>query len=430
MGLIQPKPFLNNIRLRRKAIGTERRRNIVKTILEDSTFFPLPVTYEDIDKAFFDWVDKDLEINYAGRRLPTYRLFSNQRINEYLQSWNTLDENGNLIMNFKTITRENNPQHGESQGNYYNIPGHRDFPMFIVPVLQENGIEGYDRYTMKQPLSVNLNYTINFVCNKYELLNRFNELIHYEFSALERYIAPNGHYMPMTLESIADESEYTIDDRKYYSQTFTIKLMAYIIRKEDFKVEHLPGIMTAKFIENRDCKPSGKICKRDDSNDLEKTYTADTLTPEEMCAIEDPTDYTHTHTTVVISEEDLENPCRVEEEEDWYYNKILTITINYPECEEEVEFVMESKMVVTSIETNNVFDFRLFINGEVIHVEDVDEVKFEKGDKIKVKISRKDEFKDSQFVIVGYDPDIVFDKRINPESELDVIPDTENIVIS
>ena len=56
--------------------------------------------------------------------------------------------------------------------------------MFIIPTLQENGIEAYEKHTMKQPISVNLNYTINLVCNKYELLNRFNELVHYEFSGL------------------------------------------------------------------------------------------------------------------------------------------------------------------------------------------------------------------------------------------------------
>ena len=144
-------------------------------------------------------------------------------------------------MNFKTITRENNPQHGESQGGNYNVPGNRDYPMFLVPVLQENGEQAYDLYSMKQPLSVNFMYTVSVICNKYEILNQVNELMQYEFSALECYISPNDHPMPMVIENITDESEYSIDDRKYYAQSYQIKLMAYIIRKEDFKVTKIPS---------------------------------------------------------------------------------------------------------------------------------------------------------------------------------------------
>ena len=141
MSIIQPKPYMDRLRLRNHAVGTERRRNMSKLILENQTFFPKPVTYEDIDKAFFKWVDEKLDIAYNGKRLPTYKLFSNQKLSEYSQTWSNLDDTGNIIMNFKTITRENNPQHGESQGGNYNVPGNRDYPMFYVPVLQENGEE-------------------------------------------------------------------------------------------------------------------------------------------------------------------------------------------------------------------------------------------------------------------------------------------------
>ena len=72
--------------------------------------------------------------------------------------------------------------------------------------------------------------------------------MHYEFSALECYISPNDHPMPMVIENITDESEYNIDDRKYYSQSYQIKLMAYIIRKEDFKVTKIPSRFTMKIM--------------------------------------------------------------------------------------------------------------------------------------------------------------------------------------
>ena len=40
--LIQPKPYLEKIKLRHKATGVERRRNMSKIVLEKGTPFPKP----------------------------------------------------------------------------------------------------------------------------------------------------------------------------------------------------------------------------------------------------------------------------------------------------------------------------------------------------------------------------------------------------
>ena len=147
--LIQPRPYLDNLRLRNHAQGKERRRNMSKIILERGTPFPKPIEYSDIDEAMYNWVNDVIDIAYDGKRLPTYKLYSTQRISEYVQEWDKMDETGNPIINFKTVTRENNPQKGDNQGTYFNIPGHKDVAMFYVPVLQENGTEAFDKYTMK-----------------------------------------------------------------------------------------------------------------------------------------------------------------------------------------------------------------------------------------------------------------------------------------
>ena len=52
------------------------------------------------------------------------------------------------------------------------------------------------------------------------------------------------------------------------------------------------------------------------------------------------------------------------------------------------------------------------------------------GDKVEVKVSRDDEYLPTSLTLVGYDPNIVFDKRTDPESELDVVPDEEDIIIN
>ena len=80
--LKQPKPFLDRFKLRHHAYGVERRRNMSKLILENGTEFPKPLKYSDIDTAVQKWVE-DLDIAYEGKKLPTYRLYSIQSMNEY-----------------------------------------------------------------------------------------------------------------------------------------------------------------------------------------------------------------------------------------------------------------------------------------------------------------------------------------------------------
>lgn len=443
--IIQPKPFLDNFKLRHTAKGVERRRNMSKIILERGTPFPKPIEYSDIDTAFFDWVDKKMDLSYDGKRLPTYKLFSSQKISEYAQTWKHLDDTGNIIMNFKTITRDNNPQHGESQGSLYNVPGHRDYPMFAVPVLQENGEEAYDLYTMKQPFAINFTYTVNLIVNKYELLNKFNEMINYEFQSIQCYIAPNGHAMPMMLDSINDESEYTIDDRKFYSQTYSIKVLGYIIRKEDYKVHRLPSRFIMRFLGAEDMDiwqkegfKKGKPNIRDNTKDLGEIKvgvdgifrkgTNDLVSIDCEVGLDHIVDPKKPRPKVVYTEEDLDRSCCKKDQDGHFHNKVLEYEIQIPDCESGVTFTMMSDMVLEEVVTDNVYDFVIYTNEEFTDLEG--NVKFYNGDKVKVTITRDDLFKSSSLTLKGYDPNVFFDDRLNPESSLDEIPEGEKIVVN
>lgn len=391
-----PKSYLEKIQLRKKAKGVERRRNMTKVILEHAPNFPLSVEIKDIDQAFQEWVENELEIAYDGKRLPTFKLFSNQRINEYAQTWQHLDEVGNILLNFKTITRENNPKHGQNQGNSYNIPGNRDYPMFVVPVLQENGEEAYDMYTMKQPFCLDIVYSVSIITNKYELINKVNQLVNSKFKSLNCYIAPHYHYMPMVLNEISDESEYGIDDRKYYSQTYNITVKAYIILEEDFNVTRLPSRLSVRILGSDEKKKMKGV--------------------KETSKIQ-------------IEEDDINwaEECRKQflDETDPYYKKKLTLTINYPICTSTAEFVIDTDMVIRQVETNNIYDFVFCVNGERMMFDD--EVKVYNEDKIKVIISRDIDEEESSITFIGVDPNVILDSRYNPESPLDELVQEENI---
>lgn len=430
---MQPKPYMDRIKLRHKAYSVERRRNLSKIVLEKGTPFPKPIEYSDIDIAFFNWVDKEISVAVDGRLLPTIKLFSNQRISEYSQTWNQLDEAGNILMNFKTITRENNPQHGDSQGSMYNIPGHRDYAMFYVPVLQENGEEAYDLYTMKQPFSVNFIYTVNVITNKYEVLNEVNELMNYAFQGLQCYIAPNGYQMPMILEGISDESEYNINDRKYYAQSYNIKVYAYIIRKEDFKVTRTPSRMIVRMLADGKLNKKAKKFKIDSIADRERkrdiNITKQIIRDGDDCIV-NPSNQKHDIDgyNVEIEEKDLIPECCYKKE-DKYFNKELRLVMNLGDCDNEITFTIDTDMVLQTVETENVYDFVLRINDEVMDIENQNIIFYE-GDDIRVNISRDDEYIDSKLTFVGYDPNVVLSKDDNPESSLDEKPTSEEIIVT
>lgn len=399
----QPKPFLNHLKARKQAKGTERRLNMTKMILENSASFPKGVVLKDIDAEFERWVTEDLEISFNGKKLPTFKLFSNQRINEYAQTWNQLDENGNLLMNFKAITRENNPKHGDNQGNSYNIPGNRDYPMFVIPILQENGLEAYDVYSMKQPYAINLEYSVTLIANKYELLNEMNQLVNFQFKALNCYIAPNGHYMPMELEDIADESEYSINDRKYYSQTYKIKVLAYIINESDFKVTHQPSRMAVRMLDDRHFKHT--------KHKVEKQATV---------TIEEETCKCH-YTYPSIASEEYINSHK-------YEPRKISISVAFDFCNPSVDFILDTEVIVDTIETNNVKDFTVVVNGEKENF-DKEITRFYKDDEIHIEVEYERFNEDMSITIKGTDPYHIVDTDPSNESSLDDDVMEENIVI-
>lgn len=435
--LMQPKQYIDKLKLRHHAYGTERRRNMSKMILENGTPFPKPIEYSDIDEAMYKWVDERIRITYDGKRLPTYKLYSTQRLSEYIQEWDKQDDTGNPIVNFKTVTRELNPQKGESQGNYFNIPGHKDFAMFYVPVLQENGTEAYDKYTMKQPFAVNFLYSVSIISNKMEIVNKMNELMQYEFSAINCYLSPNDHPMSMTLEDISDESEYTIDDRKYYSQTFKIKVRGYIIRKEDYKVERIPS----RFImSSHDSDASGIVTRRGKNrredekvvflegfNDGQETYNkfkTETLAKDDHCDVI-PIEEKEKPNIIYETIDDNEECC---DKTDKYYNKIMKVMMKFDDCTTELSFIIDKDMVLETVETSNVYDFRLLVNDELMDLDS--NVKFYKDDEITVRITRDDLHAESELYLIGYDPNVAFDKTNIAESSLDEPIDEEDIMIN
>lgn len=225
----------------KKEFGFSQRLSFQEHELDNAPIVPKPVEYEDIDRSVIEFFDKSLNINdNEGNKLPLFTLFSNQRFTEYSQTWEHTDDDGNLLMNFKTINRENSPHWGQLYGGGYSIPGNNRFTLAMREILDDTGVECYEVTSMSQPLQIDLKYTISVITSRYETLNEFNTKMNQLFSSKQCYIRPNGHYMPMLLENIDDNSDYTINERKFFIQSAIVSVMGYVIPKDDIKIELVP----------------------------------------------------------------------------------------------------------------------------------------------------------------------------------------------
>jgi len=383
---IMSREYKNILHLRDKTYGWERRKNLMKEVLQDNTPLPQPVEYVDIDNDFIRWVEDDLDIVFDGQKLPTFTLLSNQRFSEYMQSWEHVDEKKNLILNFKSITRENNPKLGTIVGETRNIPGEQTFLMKRVQAVDKSGGKYYIEYRTKQPVSIDLIYTLSIFTNKYELLNKFNQMINDKFSAIECYIRPNGHFMPMKLTDISDESEYSIDNRRFYSQSYLITVMAYIMPKEFFSTVEVPSLKFEIF---------------DGDVNLQKSYAQ----IEEIPCGDDITNVPYEYQSVVL-------------------------TINIDFCKTSQSFTIDCDFKANKANLTNVKYFNLFVNDKKIEISNdgndfegdfqrfVSNFELKKGDKIRVSgLARKRSMDSSKIEIFGYDYTNIVEKGVDNEKE-------------
>ena len=376
MGNRQPKKYIRPINYSDIPFGKDARINYTKVILNHAPIIPKPLEYEDIDNCFFEFVDKEIDILINGNKIPTFTLYSSQRFSEYSQTWSYTDEDNNLLMNFKTVNRDTNPGFGDNQGGLWNIPGNRKYTLLQRTVLEDNGEESYEIYSMRQPYSVDMSYRVNFVTNNFENLNLFNQKINDLFKSRQHYIRPNGHYIPMVVDEINDESVYSIEDRKFYVQSITIKIMAYIIHEDDFQVEKFPKRIILAMEGEKSNKPR-----------------------------------------IVLDEY---------EEENIEYTAI-DMTIEFKAWDEKVKFISDTDFVVNKVSVENIRNIRVFINGSLLYHQDGFKIK--NNDEIKIRIFPIDYRDKSTLILHGYNPNKKIDKQNIPDFVFRETPNIEDVKI-
>jgi len=214
-----------------------RRRELADLINDDGTFLPKSLLHADLDRGMLDFVQTQLKTVTNGKTINVIdRILTLQRWAEFSQTWKFSTSDKNVNLPFIVVVRKPEVQYGSNPALQYTIPDRKQFHYAKVPTWDGNR-KGYDIYTIPQPVPVDITYDIKIICNRMRELNNFNRKTLQTFTSRQAYSFVKGHYIPIVLESIGDESKIDTEDRRYYQQTYQLQLQGFLLDEEEFEVK-------------------------------------------------------------------------------------------------------------------------------------------------------------------------------------------------
>ena len=197
---------------------------------------PRGIDFTDLDDGFVGWANTTLEVIVEGEKVP-FSFLTAQRWSEFTRTWQSSDKYKNIKIPFISIVRKPDAQPGTNPADF-NIPL-KDYqiPISVIPTWDGNK-KGANIFSIPQPVGVDLTYTLRFFTYRMSELNLLNQKVLTSFASAQSYVNIKGHYFPIMLESIGDES--TIDDiegKRYYVQTYELRMMAYLLDEDRFEIK-------------------------------------------------------------------------------------------------------------------------------------------------------------------------------------------------
>jgi len=214
-----------------------RRQELLQYINEDGTYLPKSVLHADLDRGMLDFVKNELKVVTAGEIVPMVDIIiTTQNWSQYVETYKFIDLDYNPDPPYITVVRSPEVKYGTNPSLQYTIPNRKQFYYASVPTWNGNE-QGMDIYTIPQPVPVDIKYNVKIVCNRMRELNQLNKIVMQTFASRQAYTFIKGQYVPIILDNVSDESQMTIDARKYYVQNYDFIMLGYLIDEEEFEVK-------------------------------------------------------------------------------------------------------------------------------------------------------------------------------------------------
>jgi len=213
-----------------------RREELLEKINKDGTYLPKSLLHADLDRGFLDFVKDELKVVVEGKTIPTVDIIvTTQNWANFTETWNFQNIDKNAEPPFITTIRNPEVKFGTNPSLLYNIPNRRQYFYAQVPTWdgQRNGM---DVYTIPQPVPVDITYSVKIICNRMRELNKLNQTILEKFASRQAYAVIKGHYIPIVMGNITDESVMDVEKRKYYIQSYEFTMLGFLIDEDEFEV--------------------------------------------------------------------------------------------------------------------------------------------------------------------------------------------------
>ena len=235
-----PKQIKKNIDLTPHRTLYPRRVELLDKINEHGTFLPKSILHADLDGGFLNFVKNDLRVVTEGNVIPTTDiLITTQNWAQFTQTWNFQDLDKNVSPPFITVVRNPEIKYGSLPSLLWTIPNRKQFYYASVPSFDGDRIN-LDVYKIPQPVPVDIKYSVKIICNRMRELNALNKTILQKFSSRQAYTQIKGHYIPIIMDSVSDESVMDVEKRKYYIQSYDFTMMGFLMDEDEFEVK--PGV--------------------------------------------------------------------------------------------------------------------------------------------------------------------------------------------
>jgi hypothetical protein len=341
MGL--PKKIKKYIPLTTPKTLLPRRRELRDMIEVDGTFLPKSLLHADLDRGFLDFVRDELKCVVEGKTIPMVDiLITTQNWAQFVQTWNFQNIDKNTEPPFISVIRTPEVKYGNNPSIVYNIPNRKLYFYAKVPTWDGNK-NGFDIYKIPQPVPVDITYTVAIVCNRMREINKFNQIVIEKFASLQAYQNIKGHYIPIKMNSISDESVMDLEKRKYYIQKYEFTMMGFLIDEDQFEV-------------------SPAITRTFQLYETEVPYKK--------------------------KRQNRRNPPEP-----------ATININFPIGENEYEEVYNYTLNLYLTSTDNVSSFQVFINGDY-YGQDLTELQINTNDTVLFIVTKVDATKSSDVTYI------------------------------
>ena len=256
-----PKKIKKNIPLTESKTLLPRRQELVDKINKDGTYLPKSLLHADLDGGFLEFVKNELKTVIDGKVIPTIDiLVTTQNWSQFTETWNLQNLDKNVEPPFITTVRVPEVKFGTNPAVLYNIPNKRQYFYAQVPTWdgQRNGM---DIYKIPQPVPVDITYTVKIVCNRMREINEFNKNVIEKFASRQAYQVIKGHYIPIVMGNISDESVMELEKRKFYIQSYEFTLLGFLIDENEFEVS--PAVSRVLQVVEFDTSTTKRRVKKD-----------------------------------------------------------------------------------------------------------------------------------------------------------------------